>query len=385
MDKKKFRPTIPEQVQRELWARAAGRCEFRGCNKLLYKDDLTQSRSNLSVISHIVAYSSDGPRGDVIRSKQLEKDITNLMLTCRDHGKIIDDKVREVEYPEELLKEFKREHEMRIRMLTEAKENAQTHVLLLQVPIDKRPVVIDQAEVFQAILPRYPSEETATIIDLNGMVIATTSEGFFQVAAQSITEQTRDYLRNRFDKRSTKRLSVFALAPVPLLIYFGYLLGDVDHVDLYQRHRNSQDWLWKEEADGEGFYEVLYPDATVGSLDKIALLLSVSNLVKRAEVEATLREVPLVYEIRAKDPGLDFLKSRKRLEMFASEVRKLLEYFRVTYDHTRDIHLFAAVPAPAAIEFGRQIQGHHPLFYVYEYQKAVREHVPAFRVNIRSR
>src|SRR5947207_2633788 len=110
MVKKDARPTIPEQIQRELWARAAGRCEFRGCNKLLYKDGLTQKRSNLAVISHIVAFSPDGPRGDSIRSQQLEKNINNLMLTCRDHGKIIDDKEREMEYPEQLLIEFKREH-----------------------------------------------------------------------------------------------------------------------------------------------------------------------------------------------------------------------------------------------------------------------------------
>src|SRR5712692_8198849 len=204
MDKKNIRPPIPEQIQRELWARAAGRCEFRGCNKLLYKDSLTQKRANLAVISHIVAYSPDGPRGDVVLSQQLEKDISNLMLTCRDHGKIIDDKAREVEYPEELLRGFKREHELRVRMLTEAKEDAQTHVLLLQVPIDKRTIVIDQAEAFRAILPKYPVEETAAIIDLNGMAIATSSEGFFPVAAQSIAEQTRDYLRTRFDKRGIK-------------------------------------------------------------------------------------------------------------------------------------------------------------------------------------
>jgi hypothetical protein len=167
MGKRNTRPSISDQIQRELWGRAAGRCEFRGCNKLLYKDDLTQQHSNLSVISHIVAYSPDGPRGDLVRSKLLEKDINNLMLTCRNHSKIIDDKAREEEYPEELLREFKREHELRIRMLTEAKEDAQTHVLILQVPIDKRIIAIDQAAVFRAILPKYPVEETPTIIECN--------------------------------------------------------------------------------------------------------------------------------------------------------------------------------------------------------------------------
>jgi hypothetical protein len=388
MGKNKTRPTIPEQIQRELWARSAGRCEFRGCNKLLYKDSLTQKRANLAVISHIVAYSPDGPRGDILQSQQLEKDIKNLMLTCRDHGKLIDDKAREVEYPEELLREFKHEHELRVRMLTEAKEDAQTHVILLQVPIDKRTVMIDQEEAFRAILPKYPIEEAAAIIDLNGMAIATLSEGFFPVAAQSIMEQTHNFLRSRRDKRNIKNLSVFALAPVPLLIYFGYLLSDIDHVELYQRHRDSQNWIWKGEAEGEKgreFYKILSPEATSNNRRKVALLLSVSNLIKRSEVEATLGEEPLVYEIRAEEPGLDFLKSRKRLEMFGHETRKLLEFLRVGYDHTCEVHLFAAVPAPVAIEFGRHIQGHHPLFLVYEYQKAARVHLPALQVNIHSR
>jgi hypothetical protein len=90
----------------------------------LYKDGLTQKRSNLAITSHIVAFSPDGPRGDPYRSKQLEKAMANLMLTCRDHGKIIDDKTREDDYPEHLLLEFKREHEQRIRLLTESREDA---------------------------------------------------------------------------------------------------------------------------------------------------------------------------------------------------------------------------------------------------------------------
>src|SRR5688572_9921496 len=110
---KRGRPSIPLSVQNELWARAAGRCEFRGCNEFVYLDPLTQKRSNLSAISHIVAYSPDGPRGDPIRSKKLERDIANLILTCRKHGKLIDDHDKVAEYPEELLLEFKREHEAR--------------------------------------------------------------------------------------------------------------------------------------------------------------------------------------------------------------------------------------------------------------------------------
>ena len=37
-EKKMRRPNIPRAVQRELWIKSGGRCEFRGCNKYLYKD-----------------------------------------------------------------------------------------------------------------------------------------------------------------------------------------------------------------------------------------------------------------------------------------------------------------------------------------------------------
>lgn len=31
---------IPQKVMRLLWLRAAGRCEFEGCNKILYEGDI---------------------------------------------------------------------------------------------------------------------------------------------------------------------------------------------------------------------------------------------------------------------------------------------------------------------------------------------------------
>ena len=101
------------------------------------------------------------------------------MLTCRVHGKIIDDKAREDEYPELLLLEFKREHEQRIRLLTESREDAQTHVLLLQAPIDGQDVAINATDAFRAILPQYPAEEDAILIDLSGTVLRADTEGFF--------------------------------------------------------------------------------------------------------------------------------------------------------------------------------------------------------------
>ena len=377
------RPKFPIQVERELWARAAGRCEFRGCNELLYKDGLTQQRSNLGQISHIVAHSPKGPRGDPTRSAQLATDIENLMLTCRVHAKIIDDLARVDEYPEERLLEFKREHEQRIRMLTEIQEDAQTHILLLQASIDARRFEISQDDAFRAILPRYPAEETAMTVDLTGMTIPTSSQGFFSVAAESISSEIERCLRRRSNGASIKTLSVFALAPVPLLIHLGHLLGDITHVDLYQHHRDLQNWVWKQEEEAGEFYDVAHPEHD-NAEQPIAVLLSISAPIQQSEVVAALQQEPLIYEIRARDPNFDFLRSRKRLEMFGYEARKLLAEIRDRHGFRRPIHLFAASPSPVSIEFGRNIKPLHPAFVVYEYQKSDCTYAAALVINARS-
>lgn len=379
------RPNLSGSLQNELWARAAGRCEFRGCNKLLYKDELTQAKSNLAVISHIVAFSPDGPRGHPTRSKELEKDICNLMLTCRKHGKVIDDRDRVAQYREELLVEFKREHERRVRMLTESKEDAQTHVVILQAPIDGRDVYINPTDAFRAILPKYPDDEEATLIDLSGMAVAVDTPGFFPMMTAAVDDQTKPLVRRRAGRARHNSLSVFAMAPIPLLIHFGHLLGDIGNVDLFQRHRGEQDWTWPESEEMAEFYEIYKPDlADVdGPPRTIALLLSLSVRMARTRVEAALGEEPLYYEIRADAPGKDFLRSRRRLEVFGYEVRRLLDDLRDAHGHDQPVHVFAAVPSPAAVEFGRNIKDFDPPFEVYEYQKADRFYAPGLTINQR--
>ena len=379
---RKGRPSLPVTLQNELWGRAAGRCEFRGCNELVYVDDLTQQRSNLSAISHIVAYSPAGPRGDPVRSELLARDLRNLILTCRKHGKIIDDLDKVAEYPEELLLEFKREHEERVRMLTGITEESQTHVLLVQAPIDGCDFAIDEKRAFRALLPKYPAEEKAHVIDLCGIALPATAEGFFPLMARSLSDQLAPLFRRWPGRPRIHTLSVFALAPVPLLVHLGFDIGDIHQVDLYQKHRRGENWTWGDDEPAEEFYEVYHPEHAGDGRD-VAVVLSVSSRVDPAEVDAAVGRGMRLYEIRAVEPGLDFLSSRKRLEVFGYEFRKLLAHLREAERDADTVHLIAAVPAPVAIEVGRSIKGFHPDFQVYEYDKVRRNYFPALNVNPR--
>ncbi|MEL6578599.1 MAG: hypothetical protein AAFQ14_02515 [Cyanobacteria bacterium J06621_12] len=77
--------SIPVKVKLKLWTKSAGRCQFRGCNELLYRDNLTHAEMNKAYIAHIVADSPGGVRGDEKLSPKLAKEFSNLMLLCDTH------------------------------------------------------------------------------------------------------------------------------------------------------------------------------------------------------------------------------------------------------------------------------------------------------------
>ena len=81
---------IPEKTKIILWGLSAGRCQYEGCNKPLYLDSLTKAKFNQAYIAHIVADKPDGPRGDMVLSPLLDKDIKNLMLLCDSHHRLVD-------------------------------------------------------------------------------------------------------------------------------------------------------------------------------------------------------------------------------------------------------------------------------------------------------
>ena len=83
-----------------VWARAAGRCQFAGCNKLLI-GDLVSGNPNLNTayIAHIVSDAPKGPRGNPVDLACLSKSPKNLMLMCDPHHREIDGPATWRNYP----------------------------------------------------------------------------------------------------------------------------------------------------------------------------------------------------------------------------------------------------------------------------------------------
>lgn len=303
------------------------------------------------------------------------------MLTCRKHGKLIDDKSLEKEYPEALLVSFKQDHETRVRRATEITEDAQTHVLIVQASINGRDFHVNPAAAHRAIRPKYPAEDHPLVIDLSGTRLPAEGEAFFRLMAQSISDQLQLILARRAGIARINSLSVFAIAPIPLLIHLGYCLGTLENIDLYQKHYGSQDWTWMDVEDTQEFYTAVIPEGSDEDSNPIALVFSISGWMSIDQVKKAVDNDVRIYEIQANEPSRDFLRSRKRLELFGIELRKILVALRYAHHQRKPIHVFLAIPAPLAIEFGRNIRTLDTPFIIYEYEDSQHAYMPIMRFN----
>ena len=160
---------IKNITERELWARAGGRCQFSGCNNLLYKSAVTNETVNLAQKAHIYSFSEKGPRGwgpFRLNTTGLN-DISNLMLMCHGcHNKIDQDK-KGVRYSAELLITWKNEHEQRIEIVTGIQPEKKSHVIMYGANIGSEKSLITNTSCVEAMFPdSYPATERPQILSM---------------------------------------------------------------------------------------------------------------------------------------------------------------------------------------------------------------------------
>lgn len=97
--------------------RAAYRCSFPGCDKLLIGPGVgAEDIVNLGQCAHIYAAAENGPRGRDSLSEEALKSPDNGIFLCYRHHKIIDSKKNFFKYPASTLLYYKALHEHKISM-----------------------------------------------------------------------------------------------------------------------------------------------------------------------------------------------------------------------------------------------------------------------------
>jgi len=350
-----------------LFVRAGGRCEFDGCNKDVMRHPVTLTEGNFAQVAHVVAFRRAGPRGDESRPEDIN-DIRNLMLLCPQCHKLIDD--HPDKYSRRPLEQYKSQHERRIRYVTALGPDRKTLVIVVNARIGGHVVQVPHAQIIEATAPRYPSSSDPMEIDLSAF--ADTSPGFFETAKHEISERMKRFFEPGGDGNRAQHVSVFALAPIPLLIYLGAQLSNKVPSEVYQRHRDTENWTWKRTGKPVSYAVRRRKN---GHRQKVALVLSLSGTVPMQALPKAVRERSTIYEItlRGQHPAPTFLRVRQDVDRFRIAYQEAIGMILKSHGLVASIDLFPAVPAPIAVLCGRELLPKvHPRLRVYDYDRSTR-------------
>jgi hypothetical protein len=369
---------IPDTVKVRLWGKAAGRCQYEGCNKPLWLDSLTKAEFNTSYIAHIVADSEDGPRGDKILSAKLAKDISNLMLMCDEHHRLID-KADVAGHSISRLTGMKKKHESRIEIVSAISEEKQSHILLYGANIGSQSSPLSYREASEAMSPdRYPTDTHPITLGLLNSSFEDHNSNYWELENQQLVNIFNQQVRPRLKSGEIQHLSIFALAPQPLLMRLGFLLSDIQSSDVFQLRREPRSWKW--EASSSQFeYKISAP--SVVATGDAALVFSLSGTITNDRVNAAIgKEIP-IWTVSIETPHNDFLRSRPQTEAFRRQMRTLLDRIKKAHGQNAKLHVFPAMPVALAVDFGKLVMPKADLkMLIYDENRKLGGFVPTLHV-----
>ena len=350
-----------------VWGRAGGRCQYRNCHERLDGDLASGNLNrNKSYIAHIVAAAPGGERGDPVLSPQLADDPSNLMLMCDAHHREIDDPLKLDVYTVDVLRAMKHEHESRVDRLLSIRPFKSSHILQVSAPIGDNETAVpfdDSAAAVAAeakLADRHPTE-----IKLRGMRHKDNAQDYYQIEIGNLRRRFDADLRWRFEDGQIEHLSVFGLAPIPVLMELGRLISDVSDASVFARHREPRpQWAWPNDA------KPLLFNRTEGSRSgkKVALKLSVTAEITDDRVIQALGDDDVsIWEIRSSRFGTNALRNQCDLTGFRLLVGRVFDEIRSKHGSEVELSVFPAIPVACAVEFGRVWQPKaHPAFDIFD-------------------
>lgn len=369
---------IPEKIKIRLWGKAAGRCQYEGCNTPLWLDTVTKHEFNSAYIAHVIADKPTGPRGDPILSNQLKSEFSNLMLLCDRHHRLVD--LEDIAgHPVERLRAMKEAHERRVEIVTGIETIKQSHVLLYGANVGELSSPVSYAKASHAMIPYwYPAETAPLSLGMVNSSYQDKTPEFWEIESVNLRSLFSQLVQPRLTQGAIQHLSVFAVAPQPLLMLLGFLISDLHATEVYQLHREPQDWRWQDHSE-QLDYLLYEPEEVKGPP---ALVLSLSATVSDERITAVLGNDATIWRVTIAHPNNDCLKSRQQAQQFRQQMRSLMDRMKMRHGEKGVLHVFPAMPVALAVEMGRIIMPKADLsLRIYDENKKLGGFVHALDLN----
>jgi hypothetical protein len=214
---------------------------------------------------------------------------------------------------------------------------------------------------------RTPARDRPIEIKIKGMRHKDSDPDYWTAELRRLREGFQDEILGRFENGDVRHLSVFGLAPIPLLIELGRLLSDISAVDVYERHRfPEQQWRWPEDGTAIAFQRT----AGQAGPKTVALKLAVTSEIADERVTAVLGNDVSLWQIASLHHGQGIIRRREDLARWRAVVARTLDEIKNRHGMDAQVAVFPAIPVSCAVEFGRAWQPKaHPNLHIFDQVK----------------
>jgi hypothetical protein len=345
-----------------VWIRAAGHCEL--CGYDVSGDLRVGNRLQWGQAAHILPASVEGPRGetghDARQAARLSDDPDNLLLACPScHARIDNDPDA---YPKELLTDRHRAHRETVQLAAKAPMDQQAVPLIVLGRHFRTPVDIPKGEMLRAMAAEgFWAITEPDVVELPKPSSHGRDAAYWDGVVDEIQHTVRINARRHgtfFGDKAT--IAVAGLADIPSLMMLGQALGDRSRRAVFSPNRHTG-LRWPDPTSAPPEFHVSALPAGEGP---IALVLCLSAEVPHRDVRKALPEARVV-ELCIDHPDTAMVRNRHVIDAFRGALQAPLSTLEAAT--ANPIHVFAAIPAALAIEFGAflTMQHRHP-YIVYD-------------------
>jgi hypothetical protein len=340
---------IPPKIKNQLLVKSAGRCQFKGCNQSLSKDLITKRDFNKAYIAHIVGDKSTGPRGDVIQSPILANALSNLMLLCDGCHRRVDAE-NGIHFSVLELMAMKKEHEERMERVTAIAPNMDSHIVIYKANVGQHSPFVSYEAMANYLLPKhYPAQSSSIDLGLTDSPFRDKDAHFWETEIKVLEENYNTRLRDLLRQQRIKHISLFAFAPMPLLIKLGTLINEIQNIEIHQPIRNPQTWNLSDDTEITN-YNISEP-AIFHPI--VVLNISLSATISNDRITSVLGNECAIYTITIDNPNPNYLQNKIQLQDFKTTIQQLFNTIKAKYNAQTPIHIFPTMPIATAIELGR--------------------------------
>lgn len=360
MNNSRQRKKISETTRVTLWAKAAGRCEMKGCNKLLYESSVTYDNVKTGEVAHNIGVSEKGPRGEIrpfwisdasVHNEVDYNEIDNLLLLCPECHAEVDKNCEK--YPVELLRKMKKEHEDRVRNLTSITEDRKCLLISFAASIGKNALNLSEGQMLLSLSDSHYFAAPEDRIDISQLDIPDSE--CVSVQKMLLKKNFESLVEPRLKKYSNP-IAVFAFAPIPLLILFGSLFPTGTRMFVFQKLRNPLDreWYWKPEESKEQTFKLISPNNPNPNHMPCLALEGTAIISAKRIIDAT-RDIEGeidIWRIQAIKCRYDLLCKEGVLREWNSLILQVINEIRTCYGHHRAVRIFPAINNALAVATG---------------------------------